>query len=117
MIPSANAKALLLSGAFWGGGPDHLQAIPLWKGEKCTATSRAIVVKGIKEEFTQGVVERVKALKIGPGTDESTYLGPLISEAQLKKVLGETAGVEPQAPFGSKGRQPGNSTPRLKSSI
>ncbi len=56
-------------------------------GEKCTATSRAIVVESIADEFTRRVVERVRHLEIGPGT-EGGYLGPVISEAAQEKVLG-----------------------------
>jgi aldehyde dehydrogenase (NAD+) len=57
-------------------------------GEKCTATSRAIVVEAVADEFERRVVERVKSLKIGPGTDGDAYLGPVISEAAQQRVLG-----------------------------
>lgn len=57
-------------------------------GEKCTATSRAIVVESIAEEFTRKVVERVRHLKVGPGTEQDAYLGPVISEAAREKILG-----------------------------
>jgi aldehyde dehydrogenase (NAD+) len=62
-------------------------------GEKCTATSRTIVVKPVMAEFTRRLVERVKSLKQGPGTQAEAYLGPVISEDSRKKVLGyvETA--------------------------
>ncbi len=56
-------------------------------GEKCTATSRAIVVKSVAKEFTEKVVKRVQALKLGPGTDKDAYLGPLISEEARDSVL------------------------------
>ncbi len=57
-------------------------------GEKCTATSRAIVVEAVADEFTKAVVERVRHLKLGPGTDKDAYLGPLISQPARDKVLG-----------------------------
>ncbi|WP_437334377.1 aldehyde dehydrogenase family protein [Sorangium sp. So ce394] len=50
-------------------------------GEKCTATSRAIVVETMGDELTRRAVERVGRLKLGPGTDPGAHLGPLISEA------------------------------------
>ncbi|MBI3922540.1 MAG: aldehyde dehydrogenase family protein [Armatimonadetes bacterium] len=56
-------------------------------GQKCTATSRAIVLDDILEEFTERVVDRVKQLKLGPATDESAYLGPLVSQEQQQRVL------------------------------
>lgn len=57
-------------------------------GEKCTATARAIVVESIADEFTRRLVERVRHLKIGPGTDPEAYLGPVISEDARAKILG-----------------------------
>lgn len=57
-------------------------------GEKCTATSRTIVVKAVAAEFTKKLVERVKSLKMGPGTQADAYLGPVINEDARKKILG-----------------------------
>ncbi len=60
-------------------------------GHKCTATSRAIVVASVAAEFTRRLVKKVKALKVGPGTDPDSYLGPVVSEAQLEGILGYIA--------------------------
>ena len=56
-------------------------------GEKCTATSRAIVVESIADEFTERVVERVRSLVLGPGTDPKAYLGPVIAESARDNIL------------------------------
>lgn len=56
-------------------------------GQKCTATSRVIVVKDIYETFKAKLVEKVSALKVGDGLDASTWLGPCANEAQHKTVL------------------------------
>ena len=56
-------------------------------GEKCTATSRAIVVDSLADEFTRRVVDRVRHLKLGPGTDPEAYLGPVISQDAQQRVL------------------------------
>lgn len=56
-------------------------------GEKCTATARAIVVEKIADEFTRRVVERVRHLEIGPGTDPHAYLGPVITADAKRRVL------------------------------
>jgi alpha-ketoglutaric semialdehyde dehydrogenase len=56
-------------------------------GEKCTATSRAIVHRGVYDEFTARLVEKTKALKIGPGNDGSAYLGPVISQQACDRIL------------------------------
>lgn len=56
-------------------------------GHKCTATSRAIVVESVAQEFTTKLVERVKALKIGPGTEADSYFGPVVSDHQMNSIL------------------------------
>jgi len=56
-------------------------------GQKCTATSRAIVMDDVLEEFTERVVARVKQLKLGPATDEEAYLGPVISGEQRERIM------------------------------
>ncbi len=57
-------------------------------GEKCTATSRAIVTEEVADEFTARLVEKVKSLKLGPGTDKDAYLGPVITSEAQQKILG-----------------------------
>ncbi|MEP7290954.1 MAG: aldehyde dehydrogenase family protein [Chloroflexota bacterium] len=56
-------------------------------GQKCTATSRVFVQKGIYQRFSDALVEKVSALRVGDGMDASTYLGPAVSQAQQQKVL------------------------------
>ncbi|MFF2878000.1 aldehyde dehydrogenase family protein [Gottfriedia sp. NPDC057991] len=56
-------------------------------GQACTGTSRVIVMKEVKEQFVQKLVEKTSALKIGDGFDESVIIGPLANEKQLKNVL------------------------------
>ena len=56
-------------------------------GQKCTATSRAIVARPVLEAFTERVLDRARALKIGPGIEPETWMGPLISETQHARVL------------------------------
>uniref|UniRef100_UPI000C31DEB2 aldehyde dehydrogenase family protein n=1 Tax=Macromonas nakdongensis TaxID=1843082 RepID=UPI000C31DEB2 len=56
-------------------------------GQACTGTSRLIVVPQVKEAFTQRLLQRVQALKIGPGTTPGMDLGPLATAKQLETVL------------------------------
>ncbi|WP_128658387.1 alpha-ketoglutaric semialdehyde dehydrogenase GucD, partial [Paenibacillus sp. 598K] len=56
-------------------------------GQKCTATSRVIVVKGIYEAFKARLVEKVSELKVGDGLAGDTWLGPCANEAQMETVL------------------------------
>ena len=60
----------------------------MWStGQKCTATSRAIVDEAVAEEFTEKLLEGVAAIKVGDGMKEDTQVGPAIDEAQLNTVL------------------------------
>ncbi|TVR70779.1 MAG: aldehyde dehydrogenase family protein [Sphaerobacteraceae bacterium] len=56
-------------------------------GQKCTATSRAIVVGRVADQFTDALVDRAKSLKVGPGIDTENYMGPLVSEDARNRVL------------------------------
>ena len=53
-------------------------------GQRCTASSRLIVTKGIHDAFVSGVIERLRGLKVGDARDPTTDLGPVVSEAQLE---------------------------------
>lgn len=56
-------------------------------GQACTGTSRIIVVPSVKAAFTEKLLARVAALKIGPGMTAGMDLGPLATEKQLQTVL------------------------------
>lgn len=55
-------------------------------GQRCTACSRLIIEEEVYDELTEMVVEATKKLKLGNGLDETTDVGPLVSEAQLNTV-------------------------------
>jgi aldehyde dehydrogenase (NAD+) len=56
-------------------------------GQRCTATSRAVVVDKIADEFVQKIVERAKKMRIGDGADANTEMGPSVDEKQFNTVL------------------------------
>lgn len=64
-----------------------LCSIFLNQGQMCTAMSRLLVEDAIYETFVAKFVERAARIKIGPGADFETQMGPLISETQRKKVM------------------------------
>jgi aldehyde dehydrogenase (NAD+) len=70
---------LAIEGALWGAFGTT--------GQRCTATSRIILQKGIYSEFAGRLVERAQRLKIGNGLDESVEMGPTINESQLHTDL------------------------------
>ena len=56
-------------------------------GQRCTATSRAIVEKAVVGPFLERMVERTRALRIGDPRDPATQLGPAIDANQLETNL------------------------------
>jgi len=57
-------------------------------GQICTAMSRLVVHKSIKDELIVKLVDLSKSLKVGAGYEEGTELTPVISNTQLEKVEG-----------------------------
>jgi succinate-semialdehyde dehydrogenase/glutarate-semialdehyde dehydrogenase len=55
-------------------------------GEACTAANRFHVEESVADEFAKKLTERMRALKVGRGTEEETDVGPLIDENQRGKV-------------------------------
>jgi succinate-semialdehyde dehydrogenase/glutarate-semialdehyde dehydrogenase len=55
-------------------------------GEACTAANRFYVHESVVQEFTRRLTERMRALKVGRGTEDDVEIGPLIDEAQRGKV-------------------------------
>ena len=67
---------LALDGALWGAFGTT--------GQRCTATSRILLQKGIRAEFTEKFVARAKKLKVGNGLDESVEVGPQVNASQIE---------------------------------
>jgi phenylacetaldehyde dehydrogenase len=57
-------------------------------GQCCVAGSRLYVQEGRFDEVVEGVAEIAKSIKLGPGMDASTQMGPLVSDEQLSRVTG-----------------------------
>ena len=56
-------------------------------GQRCTATSRAVVVESIANEFVERLEARTASLVVGNGLNPSTNVGPSVDERQLETVL------------------------------
>ncbi|GAB4476232.1 MAG: aldehyde dehydrogenase family protein [Anaerolineae bacterium] len=54
-------------------------------GQVCTSTERVYVARAIADEFTEALVEQVRALRIGPGIEPTTDIGPMIGERYRAK--------------------------------
>lgn len=64
-----------------------LYAIFANQGEVCSAGSRLLLEASIYDRFVEELVARAKTIKVGPGTDEETEMGPLITEEHMNRVL------------------------------
>jgi len=57
-------------------------------GQCCVAGSRLYVQQGSFDEVVNGVAEIAKSIKLGPGLEQDTEMGPLVSDEQLRRVTG-----------------------------
>jgi acyl-CoA reductase-like NAD-dependent aldehyde dehydrogenase len=55
-------------------------------GQRCTAASRVIVQKGAYDELQSRLVDRVEKLRLGPGWEDDTDIGPVINRTALEKI-------------------------------
>lgn len=58
-----------------------------FSGQKCSACSRAIVVKEVYDEVVDLVAAKAKALKVGPASDPTVNLGPVVDANAYNKIL------------------------------
>src|SRR5205085_12402106 len=56
-------------------------------GQRCTATSRTIVVDSVADALLDKIVARTRQLTVGPGVDEATDIGPAVTAEQRDSVL------------------------------
>ncbi|MBI2026473.1 MAG: aldehyde dehydrogenase family protein [Deltaproteobacteria bacterium] len=74
---SANLD-LVVDGILWGAFGTT--------GQRCTATSRAIVHESVRDRLLAMLMNEVKKLKVGNGLEKQVQVGPLINESQFKTV-------------------------------
>src|SRR3989449_3387631 len=55
-------------------------------GQRCTAASRVIVQEGVYDELASRLVARVERLRLGPGWEDETDVGPVINPSALEKI-------------------------------
>jgi alpha-ketoglutaric semialdehyde dehydrogenase len=77
VMPDADI-AMAIEGVLWGAFGTT--------GQRCTATSRLILHKDIYDAFLNQLVEKVKNLRVGPGLDAETEMGPVIRSAQIETI-------------------------------
>lgn len=65
-----------------------INAIFFNHGQCCTAGSRLYVHKSLFDKVVEGVAQGARKIKVGPGLDPNTHMGPLVSQEQLDRVCG-----------------------------
>jgi phenylacetaldehyde dehydrogenase len=68
--------------------PGAANAIFFNHGQCCVAGSRLYVAQEIFDEVTEGVADFAKKIRLGPGLEKGTEMGPLVSSTQLNRVCG-----------------------------
>jgi phenylacetaldehyde dehydrogenase len=66
--------------------PGAASAIFFNHGQCCCAGSRLMVHKKVFDKVVAGVADQAKSIKLGPGLDPDTQMGPLVSDEQFKRV-------------------------------
>ncbi|WP_337970051.1 alpha-ketoglutaric semialdehyde dehydrogenase GucD [Virgibacillus salexigens] len=56
-------------------------------GQKCTATSRVIVLENVYDRFKEKLVAKTNEIIVGDGLQEGVWMGPAVNERQLNTVL------------------------------
>ncbi len=57
-------------------------------GERCMAQSVVVAVGNISDKLVQSLTKKVESLKVGPGMDKKSEMGPLVTKEHLEKVKG-----------------------------
>jgi phenylacetaldehyde dehydrogenase len=77
-------------------------------GQCCCAGSRLYVEQSIFDQVVEGVSNQAKKIKLGPGIEPDTQMGPLVSKEQLDRVCGYIeAGFNEGAKATAGGKKPG----------
>jgi acyl-CoA reductase-like NAD-dependent aldehyde dehydrogenase len=58
-----------------------------YSGEKCTASSRAVVVESVYDQFLEELKAATEEMKVGDPLDEETDIGPVVNEVAYRSIL------------------------------
>src|SRR5262249_54173640 len=68
--------------------PGAANAIFFNHGQCCCAGSRLYAHRKVFDKVVEGVAAQARSIKLGPGLDPATQMGPMVSETQHKRVSG-----------------------------
>src|SRR5437867_3840125 len=83
-------------------------------GQMCWAGSRAFIHESVYDGFVKDLVAKTKTMRLGPGMEESSEMGPVVSRSRQETILGYVKdGIQEGAKLMCGGNQPAE--PRLRS--
>jgi malonate-semialdehyde dehydrogenase (acetylating)/methylmalonate-semialdehyde dehydrogenase len=99
-LGGAKNHAVVLPGADLGHAADQLSAAGFGSaGQRCMAISVAVAVEEVAEPLVEEVARRARGIKVGPGLDPSSEMGPVVTPQARERIVdyigeGAEAGAE-----------------------
>jgi malonate-semialdehyde dehydrogenase (acetylating)/methylmalonate-semialdehyde dehydrogenase len=88
-LGGAKNHAIVMPDADIDFAADHLSAAAFGSaGERCMAISAAVAVGSGADAIVQAVSERARAVKVGPGRDAGSEMGPVVTREAQQRILG-----------------------------
>jgi malonate-semialdehyde dehydrogenase (acetylating) / methylmalonate-semialdehyde dehydrogenase len=88
-LGGAKNHAVVLPDAELDYASDHLVAAAFGSaGERCMAISAAVAVGAAGEDLVAAVSEKARAVKVGPGRDSDSEMGPVVTAAAKERIVG-----------------------------
>jgi RHH-type proline utilization regulon transcriptional repressor/proline dehydrogenase/delta 1-pyrroline-5-carboxylate dehydrogenase len=77
-----------------------------YQGQKCSALSRLILLKGCYDRVLERLIEATRDLRVGPPEEPGTVVGPVIDRAAFERILGYIEVGKKEAPLAFQGTAP-----------
>jgi malonate-semialdehyde dehydrogenase (acetylating)/methylmalonate-semialdehyde dehydrogenase len=88
-LGGAKNHAVVLPDAPIDYASDHLVAAAFGSaGERCMAISATVAVGGAADELVAAVSEKARAVKVGPGREPDSEMGPVVTAAAKERIVG-----------------------------
>jgi alpha-ketoglutaric semialdehyde dehydrogenase len=82
--------AIVLGDADLDHAITHLVSGAMWStGQKCTATSRAIIDRRIADQLTEKLRSRVEGIVVGDPMEAATQMGPVVDAKAAERIVGD----------------------------
>jgi malonate-semialdehyde dehydrogenase (acetylating)/methylmalonate-semialdehyde dehydrogenase len=88
-LGGAKNHAVVLPDADLAFAADHVSAAAFGSaGERCMAVSAAVAVGGAADDLVGELVQRASAVRVGPGREEKSEMGPVVTAAAKERIVG-----------------------------